>query len=40
VQTKQERAKLVFGVRLTLENQEGLLKPGMPADAKIDTNGP
>jgi len=37
VQTKQERVKLVFGVRLTLENQDGLLKPGMPADAQIHT---
>ena len=37
VQTKQERVKLVFGVRLTLENQDGRLKPGMPADAQIHT---
>jgi len=37
VQTKQERVKLVFGVRLTLENQDSLLKPGMPADAQIHT---
>jgi len=37
VATQQERAKLVFAVRLTLENPEGLLKPGMPADARIQT---
>ncbi len=35
VATHQERAKLVFAVRLTLGNPEGLLKPGMPADARI-----
>jgi len=40
VQTKQERAKLVFGVRLTLENRDALLKPGMPADATIHTDTP
>lgn len=40
VQTKQERVKLVFGVRLTLENPDGRLKPGMPADAKIHTDTP
>ncbi|MDR7482210.1 MAG: efflux RND transporter periplasmic adaptor subunit [Armatimonadota bacterium] len=35
VQTREERVKLVFGVRITLENPAGLLKPGMPADARI-----
>ncbi len=35
VQTKQERVKLVFAVRVTLDNKGGLLKPGMPADARI-----
>jgi HlyD family secretion protein len=35
VQTKDERAKLVFGVRLLVDNAEGILKPGMPADARI-----
>ncbi len=35
VQTKEERTKLVFGVKLRLENPEGLLKPGLPADARI-----
>lgn len=40
VQTRQERAKLVFGVRLVLENPEGLLKPGMPADARVQTDAP
>jgi len=33
--TKEERTKLVFAVKLALENPEGVLKPGMPADAQI-----
>ena len=39
VQTREERVKLVFSVRITLENPSGLLKPGMPADARIDLAG-
>lgn len=35
VQTKQDRVKLVFGVKVVIENREGLLKPGLPADAVI-----
>lgn len=35
VQTHEERVKLVFAVKITLPNSEGLLKPGMPADAVI-----
>lgn len=35
VQTKEERVKLVFGVKITLANPRGELKPGMPADATI-----
>jgi len=33
VQTPEERAKLVFRVKIELENDEGIFKPGMPADA-------
>jgi HlyD family secretion protein len=40
VQTKQERVKLVFAVRITLDNSEGLLKPGMPADGRIYAEAP
>lgn len=40
VTTRVERAKLVFAVRLTLENPQGLLKPGMPSDARIFTAAP
>jgi len=35
VETKQERVNLVFAVKVRAENPEGLLKPGMPADAII-----
>lgn len=35
VQTREERAKLVYGVKIEVENPEGELKPGMPADAVI-----
>jgi HlyD family secretion protein len=35
VQTKEERVKLVFAVKIELPNPDGLLKPGMPADALI-----
>ena len=31
----EERIRTVFGITLALENPEGLLKPGMPADAWI-----
>jgi HlyD family secretion protein len=36
VQTPDERAKLVFRVKLQLDNDEGIFKPGMPADALFD----
>jgi HlyD family secretion protein len=32
---KQDRVQQVFGVRLTIEQPDGLAKPGMPADAEI-----
>jgi len=35
IHMKDERVKLVFAVKLALQNPEGLLKPGMPADARI-----
>ncbi len=40
VQTREERTKLVFAVKLELNNPEGLLKPGLPADARILVGGP
>ncbi len=35
VQTKEERTKLVFGVKIRVPNPGNLLKPGLPADAVI-----
>lgn len=35
VQTREERTKLVFAVKIALENPGGQLKPGMPADAEL-----
>jgi len=35
IQTKEQRVKLVFGVKIRLDNPEQELKPGMPADAEI-----
>jgi membrane fusion protein YbhG len=35
VQTKEDRVKLVFGIKIGIENRDGLLKPGLPADAVI-----
>jgi HlyD family secretion protein len=35
VQTKEERVNTVFAVKIRLDNQEQLLKPGMPADAVL-----
>jgi len=33
VQTPEERAKLVFRIKVALDNPDGVFKPGMPADA-------
>jgi HlyD family secretion protein len=35
VQTKKERVNLVFRIKITIDNPDGTLKPGMPADAEI-----
>ncbi len=35
VQTEQERVKLVYRVKIDIHNPDGLLKPGLPADAVI-----
>ncbi|MDD5434532.1 MAG: efflux RND transporter periplasmic adaptor subunit [Nitrospira sp.] len=35
VQTQEERVKLVFGVKVSVKNVNGELKPGMPADVRI-----
>jgi HlyD family secretion protein len=38
VQTEEERVNLVFAVKITLDNLDHRLKPGMPADAQIINN--
>jgi HlyD family secretion protein len=35
VQTREERVNLVFAVKISLDNPDHRLKPGMPADAEI-----
>jgi len=35
VQTRDERVKQVFAVRIDVANPDGLMKPGMPADAEF-----
>ena len=38
VQLKEEREKTVFAIKISLDNPDQKLKPGMPADARIITN--
>lgn len=35
VQTAEERAKLVYRVKITVDNRRGILKPGMPVEAEL-----
>jgi len=37
VQTRDERVKLVYKVKIALENADGLFKPGMPAEARLQS---
>ena len=34
--TKNERANLVFAVKVAVDNAAGILKPGMPADVDLE----
>jgi HlyD family secretion protein len=36
VQTPDDRAKLVYRVKITLKNPDGVFKPGMPADGYLE----
>jgi HlyD family secretion protein len=36
VQTPEERVKLVYRIKIALENEDLALKPGMPADARLN----
>ena len=35
VQTAEERSKLVYRIKVTADNREGILKPGMPVEAEV-----
>jgi HlyD family secretion protein len=35
VQTAEERSKLVYRIKVTADNREGVLKPGMPVEADL-----
>ncbi|HJR60179.1 MAG TPA: HlyD family efflux transporter periplasmic adaptor subunit [Vicinamibacterales bacterium] len=37
VQTAEERSKLVYRIKVTVDNREGILKPGMPVEAELST---
>ncbi len=39
IQTKDERIKLVFAVKLKIQNPDGSLKAGVPADVTLDLRG-
>ena len=35
VQTAEERSKLVYRIKVTADNRDGVLKPGMPVEAEL-----
>jgi len=35
VQTAEERSKLVYRIKITADNHDGILKPGMPVEAEL-----
>lgn len=38
IQTREERVKTVFRIQLTADNNDGILKPGMPVDVVFEKN--
>ncbi|MDD4768140.1 MAG: secretion protein HlyD, partial [Desulfotomaculaceae bacterium] len=36
IQTKKERANIVYAVKIKINNENNVLKPGMPADVVLD----
>ena len=40
VQTKKERVNLVFRIKIAVPSADGVLKPGMPADAVVKVGAP
>lgn len=39
VQTAEERSKLVYRIKVTVDNRSGALKPGMPVEAELPSAG-
>ena len=39
VQTRDERVKLVYRIKVALDNGDGLFKPGMPSTARLAPAG-
>ena len=39
VQTAEERSKLVYRIKVTADNRDGVLKPGMPVEAELPSAG-
>ena len=39
VQTADERSRLVYRVKVTVENRDGILKAGMPVEAEMEPPG-
>ena len=35
VQTAEERSKLVYRIKVSVDNREGILKQGMPVEAEV-----
>jgi len=35
VQTAEERSKLVYRIKVSVDNTQGILKPGMPVEAEV-----
>ena len=35
VQTAEERSKLVYRIKVAVDNRDGVLKQGMPVDAEL-----
>jgi HlyD family secretion protein len=38
-QTQDERVKLVYRIKIAVDNADGLFKPGMPAEARLQAQG-
>jgi HlyD family secretion protein len=35
VQTAEDRSKLVYRIKVSVDNKDGVLKPGMPVEAEL-----